>query len=43
MIESIFIFQFINMIIIDIDESNYEYDVIFAKRILFVEDDFIYS
>src|SRR5947207_6823127 len=34
-IESIFIFQFISMIIIDIDESNHECDVIFAKRMSF--------
>src|SRR5947207_3398086 len=38
MIESIFIFQFIDMIIVDIDESNHEYDVIFAKRMLFIKD-----
>ena len=38
-IESILIFQFIDMIIVDIDESSHECDVIFAKRMLFVEDD----
>ena len=43
MIEFIFIFQFINMIIIDIDESNHECDIIFAKRMLFIEDDLVYS
>ena len=42
-IESILIFQFINMIIINIDESNHECDVIFAKRMLFVEDNLVYS
>ena len=31
------------MIVIDIDKSNYEYDIIFAKKMLFIEDDFIYS
>ena len=31
------------MIIINIDENNHEYDIIFAKRIFFIEDDFIYS
>ena len=41
-IEFILIFQFINMIIIDIDESNHEYDIIFAKKIFFVENDFTY-
>ena len=39
MIEFILIFQFINMIIIDIDKSNHECDIIFAKRMFFVEDD----
>ena len=42
MIEFIFIFQFINMIVVDIDESNHEYDVIFAKRIFFIKDDLVY-
>ena len=41
-IESILIFQFIDMIIIDIDENNHECNIIFAKRILFVENDLIY-
>ena len=27
------------MIIVDIDENSHEYDIIFAKRILFVKDD----
>ena len=39
MIEFIFIFQFINMIVVDIDKSNHECDIIFAKRMFFVEDD----
>ena len=43
MIEFILIFQFINMIIIDIDKNNHEYNVIFAKKMLFIEDNFIYS
>ena len=43
MIESIFTFQFIDMIIVDINESNHECDVIFAKRMLFVEDNLAYS
>src|SRR5436190_7439377 len=43
MIEFILIFQFIDMIIIDINESNHEYDIIFAKKMLFIENDFIYS
>ena len=42
-IESILIFQFIDMIVVDIDESNHECDVIFAKRIFFVEDDLVCS
>ena len=42
MIEFIFTFQFINMIVVDIDESNHEYDVIFAKRIFFIENDLVY-
>src|SRR5438552_892870 len=37
-IEFILIFQFIDMIIIDIDKSSHEYDVIFVKRMLFIED-----
>ena len=31
------------MIIINIDENNHEYDIIFAKRILFIENDLAYS
>ena len=38
-IESILTFQFIDMIVVDIDESSHECDVIFAKRMLFIEDD----
>ena len=43
MIKSILIFQFINIIIININESNYEYNIIFAKRIFFIENNLIYS
>ena len=42
MIEFIFIFQFINMIIIDIIKNNHEYNIIFIKKISFIEDNFIY-
>jgi len=42
-IESIFIFQFIDIIIINIIENNHEYNIIFAKRISFIEDNFVYS
>ena len=31
------------MIIIDIIENNHEYNIIFAKRMFFVEDNFAYS
>ena len=31
------------MIIIDIDKSNHEYDIIFVKRISFIKDNLIYS
>ena len=42
-IESILIFQFINIIIIDIDENSHECDIIFAKRMFFIENDLTYS
>ena len=31
------------MIIVNIDENNHEYDIIFVKRMFFIEDDFAYS
>ena len=31
------------MIIINIDKSNYKYNIIFAKKIFFIENNLIYS
>ena len=31
------------MIVIDIDKSNHECDIIFAKRMFFIENDLTYS